>query len=69
MKKMNVTCVVQSPGQQQESHLTFVLALITLANTSVHILLKVVRIFIKRVKTGTMETASSDRSTVIDVNN
>ena len=44
---MNVTCVVQSPQEVRENHVTFVLAFVTVFNTVVHLTIKLLRMAYK----------------------
>ena len=47
---MNVTCVIQSPEVTRETHVTFVLAMVTVMNTLVHLAIKLVRMALKQRK-------------------
>ena len=47
---MNVTCVIQSPEVAKETHITFVLAMVTVLNTVVHLGIKLARMALKNRK-------------------
>ena len=59
---MNVTCVIQSPEVAKETHITFVLAMVTVLNTVVHLGIKLVRMALKQRKplSSVIEIASRE---------
>ena len=59
---MNVTCVIQSPEVTRETHITFVLALVTVLNTLTHLAIKLVRMALKQRKplSSVIEIASRE---------
>ena len=47
---MNFTsrCIIQSEAAEREDHMAYVVSLLTFANVAGHLILKIVRIFMKR---------------------